>query len=421
MSYPVIKAENVSKKYSIGKLKREDSFQEILSGFIKSPASILSRQSSNEDFWALKDVSFEVNEGDVVGIIGRNGSGKSTLLKILSRITEPTEGKITLKGRVASLLEVGTGFNAELTGRENIFLNGSILGMTRAEIRKHFDEIVDFSGVEKFLDTPVKRYSSGMYIRLAFAVAAHLESEILLVDEVLAVGDAEFQKKCLGKMGSLAKSGRTVLFVSHSLKAIRDICPRSILLNKGEMELFDNTSNTLIRYEQIIKNYKIDEFTAINDTTYRRGSGTIRITNLEITNSIGKVKKSYFNSEKIMFVIDYKTYIDIEGLTVCIGLKSADSREIVMMINNRPSEKTIPKESNGRLIIEIDPIQILPGLYPIFISISDKYNSIKNYDVLDNVSLPLVIKWESDIIRQGDGKLTPTRGAFTVPYSIKTN
>ena len=192
-------------------------------------------QRSEEEFWALKDVSFEVKQGEVVGIIGRNGAGKSTLLKILSRITEPTEGRVTLRGRVASLLEVGTGFHPELTGRENIFLNGAILGMSKVEIKKKFDEIVAFAEVERFLDTPVKRYSSGMYVRLAFAVAAHLEPEILVVDEVLAVGDAEFQKKCLGKMKDVATGGRTVLFVSHNMGAVRNLCQQGILLEKGHL------------------------------------------------------------------------------------------------------------------------------------------------------------------------------------------
>ncbi len=206
----------------------------------------LNSRTSKEDFWALRDVSFEVKRGEVLGIIGRNGAGKSTLLKILSRITDPTEGRIKIKGRVASLLEVGTGFHPELTGRENIFLNGAILGMTKAEIKAKFDEIVAFAEVEKFLDTPVKRYSSGMYVRLAFAVAAHLEPEILVVDEVLAVGDAEFQKKCLGKMQQVAKGeGRTVLFVSHNMSSILSLCPRAILLSMGSIQL-DNVSDRIV-------------------------------------------------------------------------------------------------------------------------------------------------------------------------------
>jgi lipopolysaccharide transport system ATP-binding protein len=201
-----------------------------------------------EEFWALKDVSFDVRRGDVVGVIGRNGAGKSTLLKVLSRITEPTEGRIRIQGRVASLLEVGTGFHPELTGRENIYLNGAILGMTRGEIKSKFDEIVAFAEVERFLDTPVKRYSSGMYVRLAFAVAAHLEPEILVVDEVLAVGDAEFQKKCLGKMKDVAGHGRTVLFVSHNMAAVRALCSKALLLRSGRLALAGNTDDVILHY-----------------------------------------------------------------------------------------------------------------------------------------------------------------------------
>ena len=213
--------------------------RDVIADTVRSPLRWLrnghSAPQTVEDFWALKDVSFEVRQGEVIGIIGRNGAGKSTLLKILSRITEPTEGRVTLSGRVASLLEVGTGFHPELTGRENIFLNGAILGMTRAEIAQKFDEIVAFAGTERFLDTPVKRYSSGMYVRLAFAVAAHLEPEILIVDEVLAVGDAEFQQKCLGKMGEVAHSGRTVLFVSHQLAVVENLCQLGLLLDRGRV------------------------------------------------------------------------------------------------------------------------------------------------------------------------------------------
>ena len=203
---------------------------------------------TREEFWALRDVSFDIRPGEVTGIIGRNGAGKSTLLKILSRITEPTTGEVRLGGRVASLLEVGTGFHPELTGRENVFLNGTILGMSRSEIRRKFDEIVAFAEVEKFLDTPVKRYSSGMYMRLAFAVAAHLEPEILIVDEVLAVGDAEFQKKCLGKMGDVARGGRTVLFVSHNMSAVQALCSKAILLQGGQVERMGATGPIVAEY-----------------------------------------------------------------------------------------------------------------------------------------------------------------------------
>jgi len=230
MSDSIITVENLSKKYIISHKKQEHytAMRDVLvngvKGFGKKLLGKGNKSNTKEDFWALKDINFEIKQGDRVGIIGRNGAGKSTLLKILSRITEPTTGKIHLRGRVASLLEVGTGFHPELTGRENIFLNGAIMGMSKWEIKKKFDEIVEFAEVEKFLDTPVKRYSSGMYVRLAFAVAAHLEPEILIVDEVLAVGDAQFQKKCLGKMEDVGKEGRTVLFVSHNMGAVNQLC-----------------------------------------------------------------------------------------------------------------------------------------------------------------------------------------------------
>src|SRR6516162_10151736 len=245
MSDKAISVDNLSKRYLVGhqstRRKRytlRDAITWEARNFARKTADFLrGRQivqgDEVEEFWALKDVSFEVKHGEVLGIIGRNGAGKSTLLKILSRITEPTRGRALLRGRVASLLEVGTGFHPELTGRENIHLNGAILGMTRAEIRRKFDEIVAFAGVEKFIDTPVKRYSSGMYVRLAFAVAAHLEPEILVVDEVLAVGDAEFQKKCLGRMSEVAREGRTVLFVSHNLPSIEKLSQRVIVVDGG--------------------------------------------------------------------------------------------------------------------------------------------------------------------------------------------
>jgi lipopolysaccharide transport system ATP-binding protein len=258
---PAIQVSNLSKKYQIG--SRQNIFYRTLREslvesaaaplrhltriFSRAPHNIACRQSET-DFWALKEVSFEVQPGEMVGIIGRNGAGKSTLLKILSRITEPTGGRVEMRGRVASLLEVGTGFHAELTGRENIFLNGSILGMSRHEIQKKFDEIVAFSEIEQFLDTPVKRYSSGMYVRLAFAVAAHLEPEILIVDEVLAVGDGSFQKKCLSKMEDVGHEGRTVLFVSHNMTAVTRVCPRAILLEEGHVKVDDISHRVVADY-----------------------------------------------------------------------------------------------------------------------------------------------------------------------------
>lgn len=249
MSDIVIKAENLGKKYFIGHQAERVSYMALRDVLMQNAQTLWNKTKdlakgkpviqgdTTEEVWALKDVSFEIRRGEAIGIIGRNGAGKSTLLKVLSRITEPSAGRVTIDGRVASLLEVGTGFHPELTGRENIYLNGTILGMTRAEIKRKFDEIVAFAEIEKYLDTPVKRYSSGMYVRLAFAVAAHLEPEILVVDEVLAVGDIEFQKKCLGKMGNISKEGRTVLFVSHNMGAVRSLCAQGLLLSNGQLIL----------------------------------------------------------------------------------------------------------------------------------------------------------------------------------------
>jgi lipopolysaccharide transport system ATP-binding protein len=253
---PILEIRNISKQYKLGgkRIRKTDTFRELIHRAVSAPVRAIAGRAVGEvekeelyEFWALKDVSVNVNQGDVIGIIGRNGAGKSTLLKILSRITSPTEGTVTLRGRLASLLEVGTGFHPELTGRENIFLNGAILGMRRVEITKRFDEIVAFAEVEKFLDTPVKHYSSGMYVRLAFAVAAHLDPEILVVDEVLAVGDLSFQKKCLGKMGEVSRGGRTVLFVSHNMAAIENLCSRAIVLHQGAL-CFDGTSKDAIQF-----------------------------------------------------------------------------------------------------------------------------------------------------------------------------
>ena len=274
----VIRVEGLSKKYVIGhesERERYVALRDVIARgtrkFWRMAADmargrVIIPGDTVEEVWALRDINFEVRRGEVLGVIGRNGAGKSTLLKILARITEPTEGRVTIKGRVASLLEVGTGFHPELTGRENIFLNGAILGMTRAEIKRKFDEIVAFAEVEKFLDTPVKRYSSGMYVRLAFAVAAHLEPEILIVDEVLAVGDAEFQKKCLGKMQDVAGHGRTVLFVSHNMAAVSQLCPKTIYMRDGELVAFSKTEDVMQSYISSRSNIT---------TTFKSGNGLI--------------------------------------------------------------------------------------------------------------------------------------------------
>lgn len=301
-----LKAENISKQYRLGQVGtgtlshdlnrfwhqirgKEDPYLKI------GEANDRATKGESEYVWSLRDINFEIEQGDAVGIIGRNGAGKSTLLKLLSKVTKPTTGKIYTNGRIASLLEVGTGFHPEMTGRENVFLNGAILGMTRKEITRKFDEIVDFSGVERYIDTPVKRYSSGMYVRLAFAVAAHLESEILIVDEVLAVGDAEFQKKCLGKMGDVSKGeGRTVLFVSHDLNAVSQICDQGILLNKGIVEFNGNIRETVSTY----LNADNDDVIYLNKNPQ---DPKMFIQEILVTKNDGEVSKEFIYNEPINF------------------------------------------------------------------------------------------------------------------------
>jgi lipopolysaccharide transport system ATP-binding protein len=300
----VISVENLSKKYIIGHQKQEryTALRDVLTEGAKRfthklihPFAASENDPTHEEFWALRDVSFDIQQGDRVGIIGRNGAGKSTLLKILSRITEPTSGRISIKGRVASLLEVGTGFHPELSGRENIYLNGAILGMSKAEIKSKFDEIVAFAEIEKFLDTPVKRYSSGMYVRLAFAVAAHLEPEILIVDEVLAVGDAQFQKKCLGKMEEVGKEGRTVIFVSHNMAAMQSLCMKGILLHAGSVQYIGNQTDAIAAYLAGLTSL----FDSLATRVDRQGSGEVQIQYVSLMNGAGELIESAVSGEGI--------------------------------------------------------------------------------------------------------------------------
>jgi len=326
MSNTIIKVENLGKSYLIGHERQQgyvalrDVIAKNTSVFFKGIQNAFSGKQlmggqEIEEFWALKDINFEIKQGEAVGIIGRNGAGKSTLLKLLSRITEPTKGRIELNGRVASLLEVGTGFHPELSGRENIFLNGAILGMSRAEIKSKFDEIVDFSGVEKFLDTPVKHYSSGMYVRLAFAVAAHLEPEILVVDEVLAVGDAEFQKKCLGKMTDISqKQGRTVLFVSHNMGAISALCSKAILLNKGSIESFDTTGNVIAKYFSNTS-HSSSRFDLTN-TKEKYGNAVAELISGNISDNHNTIKEQFYINEEISICMKYRIKKNIDAPVV---------------------------------------------------------------------------------------------------------
>ncbi len=307
---------------------------------------------SKEEFWALKDVSFEVKRGETLGIIGRNGAGKTTLLKLLSRITEPTTGRITIKGRVASLLEVGTGFHPELTGRENIFLNGAILGMSKAEIKKKFDEIVAFAEVEKFLDTPVKRYSSGMYVRLAFAVAAHLEPEILVVDEVLAVGDAAFQKKCLGKMGDVAREGRTVLFVSHNMGAMSSLCTRAIVLTDGDVSFTGTPDSAISKYITMATDM---DATAKVIKVYQQNFETkseYRITGLEIIGRDGLPLEYICTGGYVCFRLAYELDKPIYNLGFRLMILSDIRVELFRVVTNPVSGYHIPPQKAGKGYID---------------------------------------------------------------------
>jgi lipopolysaccharide transport system ATP-binding protein len=305
----IIQARSLSKRYRLGTLGAGTLRDEIQNWWARRRGIATGghAQDTKDDYWALRDVSFDIEEGDVVGIIGRNGAGKSTLLKILSRITEPTSGEARIRGRVASLLEVGTGFHPELSGRENVFLNGTILGMTKAEVRAKFDEIVDFSGIEKFIDTPVKRYSSGMYVRLAFAVAAHLDPEIMIVDEVLAVGDGEFQKKCLGKMKSIHDSGRTVLFVSHQLNMITSLCTRGIVLKEGSVTFDGPADQAVLRYQAVTGRTG----TAVLDvdaTGRRVGDERACLNRAWLTNVDGEPSATFFLEQPIVVNVEYTVH-----------------------------------------------------------------------------------------------------------------
>lgn len=338
MDDTVIRVEHVSKRYRIGVGKaRYVSLRESLANAAKAPfhkrnsRGGLSGQDSG-NIWALKDVNFEVQRGEVIGIIGRNGAGKSTLLKILTRITRPTEGKVQLRGRVGSLLEVGTGFHPELTGRENIYLNGAVLGMKRREIDFRFDEIVDFAEIEQFLDTPVKHYSSGMYMRLAFAVAAHLETELLLVDEVLAVGDAAFQRKCLGKMGEISKEGRTILFVSHNMAAIKSLCTRGILIDNGKVVLDEIAEVTVREYITNSSNSSDAQVSWIIESAPQ--SNELRFMNASILDHELTPASMLDNRKEFYIRLEYEVLKPLKNLRIGFSLRTAE--DILLCGSNDP-------------------------------------------------------------------------------------
>jgi lipopolysaccharide transport system ATP-binding protein len=327
----ILRVERLRKRYRIGEREPYKALRDVLTDLLRAPVRRRGAHPKPDWIWALDDVSFDVRQGEVVGLIGPNGAGKSTLLKILSRITEPTEGQVTMRGRVGSLLEVGTGFHPELTGRENIFLNGTILGMRRVEIVRRFDEIVEFAGVERFLDTPVKRYSSGMQVRLAFAVAAHLEPEILLVDEVLAVGDAQFQERCLGKMRDVTREGRTVLFVSHNLAAVRSLCPRALLLEKGGLAYDGPTDGAITVYlgRGRERHAAVVEGAALERRLVKRrlyaDAPFFDCSRIAVVDDQGLPRDSFRSDEEITIAVDYTVHRPVPAFRVLVTLIDANN------------------------------------------------------------------------------------------------
>jgi homopolymeric O-antigen transport system ATP-binding protein len=405
---PMIKVRGVSKRYRLGERRGHDSLREIIIAKVKAPLRRLnsdnhdSRDAQRAHIWALRDVSFEVMPGDVLGIIGRNGGGKSTLLKILSLITHPTEGEVELYGRVGSLLEVGTGFHPELTGRENIFLNGAILGMKRAEIAKKFDEIVDFAGVEKFLDTPVKRYSSGMYVRLAFAVAAHLEPEILLVDEVLAVGDIEFQNKCLGKMGEIARGGRTVLFVSHNMLAIEALCKSAIFLDAGELRTTGRPRDVVSAYTKLVTDAGA-MFADLRDHRGRRGESRPLMTEVSVL-STGAEPSVIRMGDNVAIVVKFRSPTAIRpcgSFTI-----KTDRGERVFHVSDRNSNQlaTATATDSGTLTCSLRGLPLMPGRYLVDLWLADFSHTNSPLDIVADACWFEV----SAVDLLGSGKLPPS-------------
>lgn len=390
MSNVAIRVENLGKMYRIGgKQEKYSTLRDTLIDVVAAPfrkvRGLLRGEAASglqEDIWALKDVSFEVKHGEVVGIIGRNGAGKSTLLKILSRITEPTTGYADVFGRVGALLEVGTGFHPELTGRENVYLNGAILGMTRRDIDRKFDEIVDFAGVEKFIDTPVKHYSSGMGLRLGFAVAAHLEPEILIVDEVLAVGDAEFQKKCLGKMNEVAGEGRTVLFVSHNLAAITALCTRGVLLEKGSVALDDQSSNTISAYFQTL--HMLQRSVSLDHRDDRTGLGPLRFVGFRAYSSSSQntLVSGELAHLELWFRVDQAQVA--RNVTFSIHISDESRGRIATLFTEWVGRTFESAPSQGYVTCQVFKLPLTPGNYQI--DIGCKVNT-QISDYIENASM----------------------------------
>lgn len=394
MEYSII-VDELSKKYDISKLKKETQFREAFVNYFKR--TFLRDKTHKEEIWALKNVSFSVEKGEIVGIIGRNGAGKSTLLKILSKITYPTSGNLKVHGRVGSLLEVGTGFHDELSGRENIYLNGSILGMKKKEVQEKLDEIVSFSEVEKFLDTPIKWYSSGMRLKLGFSVAAHLNTEILFIDEVLAVGDVAFQRKCLDKMKELRDSGRTVIFVSHTMVTVEHLCPRALWIDNGELRQDGPTSDIIKKYMEVVRgkyrsDFKISEFSETEHQTRfdltqlrnRPGGGEIRFTRIEYLNLDGQPKKNIYSGDSLKVRLYYQVHKAIAKPEIYFRIRNEYGDKIATL-SPYLSGHDIPMlyPGSGYIDLDIEFLNLMPDRYFITAYILNDNGIINNYIVDD--------------------------------------
>lgn len=410
MSDIAIRVENLSKRYRIGQREPYKALRDVIVNAAATPFRRLkqdsaskARNSNPEYIWALKDVSFEIKQGEVVGIIGRNGAGKTTLLKILSRITTPTEGFAEIHGRIASLLEVGTGFHPELTGRENVYLSGAILGMRKHEIDEKFDEIVKFAEVEKFIDTPLKHYSSGMQVRLAFAVAAHLEPEILLVDEVLAVGDAAFQKKCLGKMGEVAMGGRTVLFVSHNMSSIQRLCNRALLLVNGQLTL-DGITQDVIEAYLSSKPEMAPEYGSIDILPRYSGLGDlIRFSKCLVIDSKGRENKRLLFGESFVIYLEAIAKLDLKDLSIVIGFDSILETRVVTVASEDSNNLFSASPSKPLCVYaQFDNLKLTPGTY--WLTIGIRSGSVG----LDH--LPYIFKLE--VLETADKDYCPYSGTW---------
>lgn len=383
MNQVVLKAENISKQYRLGQMGSGTISHDINRWWHKTrgkedpylklgDANDRSKAGGSDYVWSLKDINFEITEGEVLGIVGKNGAGKSTLLKILSQVTTPTTGEVKVKGRIAALLEVGTGFHPDLTGRENVFLNGAILGMSKAEIKSKLDEIIDFSGVAKYIDTPVKRYSSGMMVRLGFSVAAHLEPEILIVDEVLAVGDADFQKKCLGKMKDVSGQGRTIIFVSHNMAAINNLCSRVIFLENGQLKMDGKTSDVINYY--LKGNTKDLSFGVIPDSFPRNmyHKNVLRINSIFVKNTNDENQDVFRYMEPLTVEFEIESQKLVENAVVIVSIMHDDYGTVTYSATNDPYNQTKIIIKNGKQILVAKIEQnMLPGIYSIGVGILD--------------------------------------------------